>query len=418
MQKMVVGKKILSIKAVLESPAFFWFIVALVVRLLVGVAAHIYSLRSGYGGFYPLPSGHDDAFYWKQALELYGGGVLPKANNIYPYLLAWLFRLTGPSLVAGKLLNIVASALGVGVGVSVCGRLLGIKEGGRFVLLHPVNVAGLVLTFYPSYVFYSTQLIKDSLLVLAGLWLVYLVTDLIEKPAIKSWLFFGAGLAFHYGLRPYAAIALQAAILVSLVFVYRRNFWRSYRVVAPFLLIFAITPYLLGLDWFAVDYIRPLLNIRQVVEFRETVYSTGGGAANISLDRSNPVLFVLTYGYSFITAFFGPLPWQIKSLVQLVALPEALFMWLLSPLFVLGIWSLAKGREKENFLLVFSLFLVGAVALFSDNIGANTRLRLLPWSVFFIYAAVLWGRRSGKYGGDRWITFPLQGRRKRMGERQ
>lgn len=71
-------------------------------------------------------------------------------------------------------------------------------------------------------------------------------------------------------------------------------------------------------------------------------------------------------------------------------------MWLLIPQWIKGIKKLLKRREVEmgELVLLFSLVLIGAIALFSDNIGVNTRLRMLAWDAFFIYAASLFGLKK------------------------
>lgn len=392
---MMPGKLRHRLKAVVQSPAFFWFAVALAVRLVMGLAVHLYSLESGYGGFYPLPSGHDDRKYFRQAVALLSGEDVPLLDNVYPLVLSWLFKLTGISLVAGKLLNIAAGALGVAVGVLICHRLTGKQKG----LLAPVNVAGLLLAFYPSSLFYPTQLLKDPLFLLAGLLLVYLVVVMKDSPGTVWWLGFGAVLTFIYTFRPYAAVALQVSVLLFLALVWRRDFFRRYRVLVIFILVFAVAPKLGGMGFFASDYFGYLSDI-DVAAFRDKVYSKGGAAIGIMLDRGSPFRFLLTYSYSFFTAFLGPFPWQVRSAVQWVAAPEAVLMLLFFPLLVRGVIALPRHRGREMFLLLAGFLLLGAVALFSDNFGANTRLRLLPWSLFFIFAAVRWGKRkAGEAGG-------------------
>ncbi|MHC5721364.1 MAG: hypothetical protein ACYTX0_57445, partial [Nostoc sp.] len=75
----------------------------------------------------------------------------------------------------------------------------------------------------------------------------------------------------------------------------------------------------------------------------------------------------------------GPLPWQVRSGVTLITLPEVIGMWILY--FQLWhSWSSRTIKNKNNeeiLLLISCLIQVGIFALFSDNIGANTRLRLL-----------------------------------------
>jgi hypothetical protein len=93
---------------------------------------------------------------------------------------------------------------------------------------------------------------------------------------------------------------------------------------------------------------------------------------------------------------FGPLPWQIKSFIVAIGLLDAIWIWLLIPQWIKGIEKLLKRREVEigELVFLFSIVLIAAIALFSDNIGANTRLRMLAWDAFFIYAASLIGYKK------------------------
>jgi hypothetical protein len=160
---------------------------------------------------------------------------------------------------------------------------------------------------------------------------------------------------------------------------------------------------LLGKGFFAWNLIQPWLLSNQLENFREKIYSTGGSAAGISLDFSSPLAFASTYLYSLVTAMFGPFLWQVAGATQAIALPEALLMCGLIPLWVSLLISLVRDRKERRvrgetgrakssqgsaMLLIFSVLLIAMVALFSDNIGVNTRLRLLPWSAFFVVAAL------------------------------
>ncbi len=196
--------------------------------------------------------------------------------------------------------------------------------------------------------------------------------------------------------RPYAV----AAVVASLgLFVMRFN--RKWLV--PVLLFMALAPYARGMGFFGWAYIQPMIDTERLATVRQQAYAIGGSAAGITVDYSNPIKFVTTFSYSFATAMFGPFPWQIKSAGQAVALPEAIGMWLLFPLWLRSVWELIyrkrlgdKSATRDASLLLFSLVLIGLVALFSDNIGANTRLRLLPWSAFLMFASLRLARKKWK----------------------
>ena len=363
--------------------ALRWFAIALLVRLLVGAVADLYSILRGFDGFYPLVSGHDDRAYWSYATQLNQGEAVLWTPSSYPYALAALFFLTGPSLVAGKLLNVLAGALTVYVGVRLAQWLAARRApaDARDAVVAG-HWAGALLTFYPSLLFYSTQLVKDPLLILAGLLALSLALRFFRRPHLLAASLGVVALGGMFLLRPYAALALAISLFGFIL-------WLRRRWIAPALVLAAVAPVVVGWGVFGSAYLTRMLNPAFLTSFREGTYSIGGSAAGIRLDFSNPFALLTSYSYSFATAMFGPFPWQLGSAVQLVALPEALVLWALFPLWALGLWRLVRGRlGDEALLLIFSLVLIGAVALFSDNIGANTRLRMLPWAAFFIFVSL------------------------------
>lgn len=362
--------------------ALRWFGVALLMRLLVGTAADLYSNLQGFEGFFPLVSGADDRFYWS-VVQAYFDGNFVYVSNGYPWILIALFTLTGPNLLLGKLLNVLAGALTVYFGVLLAQAVRdeGSSEEGTAARDLAANWAGFFLTFYPSLLFYSTQLVRDAILTLLGLMGLYLAIRFLRRPQAMYaalWFLVVGGVFF---LRFYAGVALVVSVLL-----FAMRFRRQALVPALLLAVAGIIAVRLGL--FGSSIISYWLDPARIAAFRSTTYSIGGSAAGIALDFSNPLTLILSYGYSFATAMFGPFPWQLGSLVQLIALPEAVILWFLFPIWLGDVLRLARSQWRdETLLLLFSLVLIGAIALFSDNIGANTRLRLLPWSAFLIYAA-------------------------------
>ncbi|HEX8463114.1 MAG TPA: hypothetical protein VF627_00720, partial [Abditibacterium sp.] len=161
----------------------------------------------------------------------------------------------------------------------------------------------------------------------------------------------------------------------------------------PLVVLAGVGPMALGQGLFGWNQIQPWLDTERLESFREVVYSTGGSAANVQVDYSSPLGFLLSYPYSFATAMFGPFPWQWRGGASLAAVPEVLVIWPLLGLWGRGLVEIWRGRGRAQtdysvLLMLFSVILIAAVALFSDNIGANTRLRLLPWCAFLIFAAV------------------------------
>lgn len=363
--------------------ALLWFGIAFAVRLAALLAVHVYSQQRGYGGFYPLASGHDDRLYWDFAVLLVNGEAPPYLPSGYPVILAALFSLTGPNLLLGKLLNVVAGALTVYIGVLLVQALARTHPERR--ATRAAHWGGFLLCFYPSLLFYATQLVKDPILVLFGIWGLYLQVRFFQRPRWHYAVLWVVAFGGLYVFRNYAALALALSLMV---FVLR---WRR-RWLIPLALLAAVGPWALGFGPFAWKVAQPWLNAENIANFRTTRYSVGGSAAGNQIDFTSPIGFVTSYPASLATAMFGPFPWQLSSLGQAIALVEALGIWLFIPLWLRGVLREGRGRlskwRNDGLLLVFSLVLIGMVALFSDNIGANTRLRLLPWSAFLLYVAL------------------------------
>jgi hypothetical protein len=346
---------------------------------------HQYSLNAGFNGFYPLESGNDDRLYWEIAQEILSGKVRPDNPNSFGYFLAYLFRFTGSNLLVGKILSVLAGSASVSVGIILLRELLHPMKDRQLLQgwQNPMNWLGAVLAVYPSQLFYSTQLIRDSLIQFFGLFTLLMILRIIRTRAFSA--IFLALIAFWllYGLRPYLTLSIAAATGIYLLL-----YWRVKLQIKTVMLLFvgvtfAFAPLMLGLGVFGSSYISRLSNTKTLTTFRQEAYSTGGSSVGIQIDYSNPVSFLLTFPMSFLTAMFGPFLWQVRSAVQAIALPEAMFMLFLIPYLRNPFRN--TGLSTLVFLVAITSLVV--VAVYSDNIGANTRLRLLPWSMIFIYVA-------------------------------
>lgn len=367
----------------------FWMSVAFLVRFGAFVLTHLYSLNAGFGGFYPLPSGADDRYYYEAALRLLQGAGPMELPNAYPLLLSLLFAAFGPNIFMAKFSNILLGALGVGLGVWLA-ETLAMRRSSLWALSRPGNVAGFFLTFYPSAVFYSTQLLKDSLIWFLGLLAIYLNILLLFRPRLWHYMGFALVLFFLWSLRPYVVFVLMGAM--GMYFLLKRVRLKDLLIMGSF---FFAVPWLLGWGPFGWKYLSPLLSPERLARFRAEVYGIGGSSLGIELDPTHPFRFLLGWLYSSATVFLGPFPWQVDGLMEAIAFLEVIYIWPLVAVWLLGLRHLRNPGPPE-LLLLFALILGFGIGIFSDNLGANTRLRLLVWGALIIYAAV----RLGGSGAD------------------
>ncbi len=354
---------------------------AFLVRLVIALGVHIYSLLAGFEGFYPLASGADDRFYYWAAISLLWSQPVENLPNIYPSFLSLVYQLVGPTVLGGKLVNVFFGSIAVYYGVLLAYELSNKDRPLR--LFSAPNLAGLFLTIYPSSLFYSGQLLKDPIILALGSACLFWFAKLLRKPRMQEVALLLAGLLGLYLFRGYASVALLLAFtLYSLAKAWKKPFY----LVLTFIIAF-FAPISFGWGPLGLGYLGPLLQPEKLSKIREEAYSIGGSAADIALDFSNPIVFLITYAYSFVTALLGPLPWQVKSPLVAVAFIEAVPIWVLLILALIRRPVLSRD-PRILFLLIFVLIYIGGLALVSDNIGANTRLRMLPWSALLVFLAL------------------------------
>jgi 4-amino-4-deoxy-L-arabinose transferase-like glycosyltransferase len=163
------------------------FLLALALRLL-----HLQQLRA-HDPFFELPS-VDERMYHEWALAIRGGdwlGAHVFASNdvvvghgpLYPYFLALLYGLFGPSVATAKAVQCVLGSFSCVLVWALARRLF----DGRVALM-----ASLATASYGMLLFYEGALVVTNLQVLLSLLILLAVVRALERPHVSGWL--GAGL--------------------------------------------------------------------------------------------------------------------------------------------------------------------------------------------------------------------------------
>ena len=181
-----------------------WVILVLVLVMSTGITANIWEFTSGMGGSIenPVLINPDSSRYYNYALTLYHGSDL--SDNFaylgYPYLIMLLWKLTGVSIVAPLLLNMVMTLLSVVISGEISKRILKDKFhgssqiiGGMAVLMtgmvcyyigsgmvllkESAIFLGFAMSAYSLIIFqekyqYNGKIIKDLILFIAGAFII------------------------------------------------------------------------------------------------------------------------------------------------------------------------------------------------------------------------------------------------------
>ena len=94
---------------------------------------------------------------------------------------------------------------------------------------------------------------------------------------------------------------------------------------------------------------------------------------------------------------FGPFPWEVSNLRQLMALPEGLFWWVMVPALLRGLWLALRHRLPESWLILSFIAGVALPYSFSQgNVGTAYRQRVQVQIFLFIFVALgyVWKKRQ------------------------
>lgn len=356
-----------------DSNLNFLFVITIIIHLAVVLVLE-------YTQFYPFGGGRDDLFYHETAItianRIHDGEFSLQGLDLpqyYPVVLGIIYAAFGSTQLIAKSFGVIFAALSAALIYLIC-REMGASSKKSF-------WSGMVVNLYPSYLFYGSLLLKDTLIVPLALAGLLLSIKLLRR--FKLWLFslFIADLIALAFLRSYLGITLFLSFAASF-FLFSRIKKINKIIYLLFISIAAcLIPFIFGYGLFGSSLIAQLLNPDFIASFREANYSIGGSSTGIVINFSNPIAFIATYIPSFIYVLLGPLPWQIASLSQLPALAEIVIFY---PIIYLALSNILRPGiiKKAAPLLFFGLGLVMAIALFSDNLGANTRLRIAAYLAF------------------------------------
>lgn len=336
---------------------------ALLLRLLGAAVVNASSLWLSFG---------PDSIHW----ELLGQALLDRSNGLYVvpeldraidqhYLFVLLnsaaITVFGSARYPIAFLNAVA---GTGAAVLV-GRYAQQLYGSRV-----ARDATLVALYFPSLILWSTLNLRE-VWSLGAILLVLISAQRVKSrfAPLSLAVLFGS-LGALYLLRPYLVALLGAALLGALPITTPRRI--PYAMVALALIAAVMTAY--GPEvgssvTFSVDSLEDLHYLRQGLSY-------GGSAFSQDTD-TRTLAGTLAYLPLGVARFlFSPFPWSVRSLTQLTALPESVFVLVMA--FGATRQAIRDGLERPSHLsvpIMAFLIISCAYGLVSGNEGTAFRHR-------------------------------------------
>jgi hypothetical protein len=362
-----------------------------------------------YLNFHPLGQG-DFILYQEIAEKVFqrirsGIFYLDGLNYLhyYPVLIGAIYSLTMPKMIIGQ----IFSAWLAGISVLFAYFLM-VEIGSSKKTAFLVSA---IICFYPSFIYFGSLMLKDTVVLPLVLFGLLLSVRMFKNYSPLKFFAFFIILTFIIHLRFYIGFALMFSFIFCWFLI--SNLKIKKRIVYGFIFIFILgfCPYIIGYGYYGSVPLKGYLNKKTITTYREIVYapnpsvvsnaegvltsSSGSGYSYSSgvessfviktgLEESN-AKFIKNYFVSFVCAFLGPFPWQLKTSKHLLFLIETIPWYFL---LCLILWGIFKSFKTTGFfltvshyrfsliLLLFSAIALGALSLFINNFGIIVRIRI------------------------------------------
>ncbi|MDP3900891.1 MAG: hypothetical protein Q8Q38_00915 [bacterium] len=397
----------------LRKELLLLFILALVIHAGAALFVH-------YADFQPFSGGTGDYTRYQAEAEeiasrvrqgnfsLKGVGVA----HAYPVIVGYAYVISAPDPFVGQMLNAWVSALAI-----IFLYLLVLELGA------PVQWAflvGVLASLYPSFLFFSSLLLKDVFVIALTLFGLLMVMKLIKEFSWKRFFLFYISLVVLIHFRFYIGFILMATFIISWTLFSSMEIKKRIFYVFFLTLLLGTAPQIFGYGYLGIPSIQGFANPERVEFYKEQAYApkttqdpgepklgrTGGDETSVGVGRSSsfgigtgfesPYSFVWNSLRSLVFAFFGPFPWQLEYEKHLFLLLETIPWYFLSIMIGEGVVrSFTKNRRALS-LFLFAAMAIVLLALFFSNFGIIARIRipamlvLLAFLPFSLTAQKIW----------------------------
>lgn len=298
-----------------------------------------------------------------------------------------VYYVLSPNPVWIQLINITLSTMAVWFTYTLTLRGFGHRNGAR--------LAAVMVAVFPSFVYWSTMMLKDPAALLAMTMITCSLVCLRQRFEFK-WLWaLAAGLLIYLGIRQYMFLVCLLMIPVALIpFAQRRMgsmiFSTIFAIVIASLITYSMGYGFLGLEeignshYFDLEYINST---------RINIGDHGSGAIYANPEDAlwgSDWVRNIQNAFTAIFYFFVSIDLtDIRSLRQIMALPEVLVFISILPALFKGMWLTWKRcrRTAWPILLMASVILV-VYSSATTNLGALFRWRMQSMPMFMAMASM------------------------------
>ncbi|WP_394603862.1 hypothetical protein [Fictibacillus sp. UD] len=361
-------------------------VLALSVRIIIFLYLKLHSYQLGLDGFFP---GDVDAYaYHREALEAIRSASWIQAlegNLPYAHFVAFLYKTLGVDMIIPQLFNLGASVLVVPLLFELGRRINGVKAG---------VIASLLWSVFPSAIYWSVSLLKDSFLNLGMVLAAFLILGISQRKFNRIDIFLGfCGIILVSYMRPQFLLAIALPMLTIIGYQFlkgKTSFLRNMILILCCIGFFGAAA--------SGEVIRDRLEdstTTEGVEHTNDIALKGGSAIHFLTTVPAEVKWIAQLPFSIL----APFPWQWFNFGQMIYFLTAFEMigWYFIYVYMWKNKSWFLGNKTGLFLLIYAFSVFIAVSFSLPNLGSIYRYRLAALTLLLplVYAKSA-GRKSRK----------------------
>ena len=358
------------------------FLGALLVRIVLGFAIYSADLQ-----FFFAPDALTYDLRGYELLQYYTGATSGAAEAMHRadsssmyYIVALIYLITGRNPLNVQLVNAVFGAATAVLTYLCASHIYRNRSVAR-------NTA-IFIGFFPSLILWTSLGLKDGLIMFLIAFCTLMTLKLNEKFNLINAGLLLLGLMGIIGLRFYIFFIIIAAIFASFVL------GQDVSIKKLAIRAFAILSIGLGLMYLGVlqraeQEFKRFDSLEKAQTIRKNMGEQADSNFSEGTDVSTTGSLIQTLPIGIAYVMLSPFPWDIKSVRQVITLPEMIIWWLSIPIFIYGLIYIVRNKFRQSiFILVFGLLLTLSYAVFQGNTGTAYRHRAQIQMFYFIILSV------------------------------
>jgi hypothetical protein len=365
------------------------FLSALLLRVLFGVVIHIFELREFVG-----PDSFTYDYFGARMADVWSGRI-----SIHDPLISSAMVTSGPGWGMSYLVGGIYSVIGENMfaaqsfcavfGAATAPMIYFCSEK-IFHNKRVAKIAAISITLFPAFIIWSSQLLKDGLIIFLLVLAMTMVLQLQEKFNYMAALLLVFSLSGIMALRFYIFYMVMVAVAGSFIVGVSNTAPAIARRTMILVFMGLALTYLGVIRNATVDFERfGSLERVQISRLDLARSAESGLDENVDVSTAEGAILAIPIGFAYL--MFAPFPWQVSNFRQSITLPEVLLWWALIPLAISGLWYTVRHRLRKAFpILIFGVMLTLAYSIFQGNVGTAYRQRTQIQVFMFIFIAVGW----------------------------